>query len=228
MRRILASARTDFEIELRGGLVLATVVVTAVSVAGLRALPPTGLVRLLPVVALQNLGITAFFFSMALVLLERSENSGTARAATPLRPGEFLAARVATLATLAAVQHASLGAALLGFQPQLVALVAGVVLACAVLVLAGFILAAGKESLGAALVPALLWLAVLLAPMAADVLEWRHPLLLLHPLQGAFVVMRAGVTPTAPVELAVALLAALAWTFAAFVGARRVYWRIAA
>jgi fluoroquinolone transport system permease protein len=227
MKRVLASARTDFEVEARGGLVLATGVVSLVSVLALQALPPSGLARLLPAVSLQNLGVTAFFFSMALVLLEQSEGSSTARTVTPLRAGEYLAARVGTLATLAAIQHTLLGAALLGFEPHLLVLLAGVVLACAVLALAGFILAAGKQSLGAALLPAVPWLALLLAPMIADVLDWRHPLLLLHPLQGALVLMRAGVVPTPLIELFLALAAGVAWAGAAFATARRVYGCIA-
>jgi fluoroquinolone transport system permease protein len=225
MRRALATMRVDFEVQARNGLVLATAAVLFAVVAALAALPPTGVARLLPAVALQNLGVTGFFFSIAMALLERSEGSRAARLVTPLRGGEYLAARVATLATLAVAQHLVLGIALTGFGLHLLALLAGVTLACATLALAGFALVAGKDSLGAALLPAVPWLALLLAPMAADVLDWRHPLLWLHPIQGGLVLMRAAVAPAGPAEVGLALVTGLGWAGVAFAVAHARYER---
>jgi fluoroquinolone transport system permease protein len=227
MRRALATVRADLEIQARNGLYAATGFVLLASVAALAALPPAGLARLLPAVAMQNLGVTAFFFSAALALLERSEGSAIARAVTPLRRGEYLGARVATLGLLAAVQHLALGALLVGLGPGLAVLTLGVVLAAAILALAGFTLAAGRESLGAFLLPAVPWLGLLLAPMLADAVEWRHPLLWLHPLQGPLALMRAAVAPAAPWEPALGLALGLAWAAVAFALARRAYGRVA-
>jgi fluoroquinolone transport system permease protein len=224
---MLATAQIDLEVQARNGLYAATGLVLLASVAALATLPPTGLARLLPAVAMQNLGVTAFFFSAALALLERSEGSGSARAVTPLRPGEYLGARVATLGLLAAVQHLVLGALLVGPGPGLLPLTAGVVLGSAILSLAGFTLAAGRESLGAFLLPAVPWLALLLAPMLADALEWHYPLLWLHPLQGPLALMRAAVTPAPPWEPPLALALGLGWTGVTFALARRAYGRVA-
>lgn len=225
MRRLLATTRCDLELQARNGLYYATGFVLLVTVAGLAALPPSGLARLLPAFALNTLAVTAFFFSAALTLFEAAEGSAAARAVTPLRAGEYLGARIATLALLGVVQHLVIGLLLMGPAPGLGVLAAGVALAAALLALAGYALAAGKRSLGAFLLPSVPWLGLLLAPMIADVLDWRHPLLWLHPVQGPLTLMRAAVAPVAPQEVALALVLGLTWTAVAFAAARRVYER---
>ncbi|HMQ35064.1 MAG TPA: hypothetical protein PKD53_30380 [Chloroflexaceae bacterium] len=223
MRRLLATARCDLELQARNGLYLATGLVLLVMLAGLAALPPSGIARLLPAFALNTLAVTGFFFSAALTLLEAAEGSAAARSVTPLRAGEYLGARAATLALLGVAQQLAVGLLLLGPAPGLAPLATGVALAAAILALVGYALAAGKTSLGAMLLPSVPWLGLLLAPMLADVLDWRGPLLWLHPLQGPLALMRAAVAPAAPWELALSLALGLAWLGAAFALARRRY-----
>ncbi len=223
MRRLLASARCDVELQARNGLYIATGFVLLVMLALLAALPPSGLARLLPAVALNTLGVTAFYFSAALALLERAEGSAKARLVTPLRPGEQLGARAMTLALLAIVQHTALGLPLVGPRPGLLALAAGVAIAAAILALAGYAATAGRTAINNFLLPSVPWIALLLAPIVPDVLGWRSPLLWLHPLQGPLVLMRAAVVPTAPWEAALALALGLAWLGGAFWLARRAY-----
>lgn len=225
MSRLLATARCDLALQARSGLYHATGLVLLVTAAALAALPPSGIARLLPAFALNTLAVTAFFFSAALAMLEAAEGSAAARAVTPLRAGEYLGARAATLALLGVAQQLALGLLLLGPAPGLAPLAAGVALAAAILALAGYALAAGKTSLGATLLPALPWLGLLLAPMLADVLDWRSPLLWLHPLEGPMALMRAAVAPAAPWEPALGLALGLAWLGAALALARRRYER---
>jgi hypothetical protein len=114
---------------------------------------------------------------------------------------------------------------LVGPRLELAVLIVGALLAAAILALAGFAVAAGRESLGALLLPAVPWLALLLAPMLADVLEWRHPLLWLHPLQGPLALMRAAVAPAEPSEIVLGLACGIGWCAAALALARRAYGR---
>lgn len=203
--RMMATLRCEVELQVRNGLYYAVGFVLLVVLAVLAALPMTGLARLLPAVALNNLAITAFFFGAALALLETSEGSATARMVTPLRPGELLAARMLALALLGVIQHGVLGLLLLGPVAELGWLVLGVGLAAALLSLIGHALAAGRRELSEFLLAGLPWLVLLLAPMLADVLEWRHALLWLHPLYGPLTLMRAAVAPTEAWELGLAL-----------------------
>lgn len=223
LRRLLVSVRLDLALQARNGLYAATGLVLLVTLAGLAALPPSGVARLLPAFALNGLAVTGFFFSAALTLLENAEGSTAARAVTPLRAGEYLGARLLTLALLGVVQHTAAGLVLLGPVPGLVLLAAGVALTAAILAMAGFILAAGKVSLSAMLLPSVPWLALLMAPMITDVLDWRSPLLWLHPLQGPLTLMRAAVAPVSPAEVALGLVCGVGWTAAALALARRRY-----
>jgi fluoroquinolone transport system permease protein len=215
MYRMVATLRCEVELQARNGLYYAVGFVLLVLLAVLAAVPPTGLARLLPAVALNNLAITAFFFGAALTLLEASEGSATARMVTPLRPGELLAARMLTLALLGVIQHGALGLLLLGPVAGLGWLVLGVGLAAALLSLVGQALATGRRELSEFLLAALPWLVLLLAPMIADVLEWRHALLWLHPLYGPLTLMRAAVAPTEVWEIGLALVVGPLWVGAA-------------
>lgn len=224
-RRLLSTARCDVELQARNGLYAATAFVLVITLAGLAALPAAGLARLLPAVALNALGVTAFYFSAALALLERAEGSAVARLTTPLRPAEYLGARAATLTLLGVVQHGAIGLALLGPAPQLLALVAGAGLAAAILALAGYAAAAGRATVSEFLLPSIPWVGLLLAPLVADVLGWRSPLLWLHPMQGPLALMRAAVAPAPAWEPALGAALGLAWAWAAFALARRAYGR---
>lgn len=220
-RRLLAAARCDVELQARNGLYAATAFVLVITLAALAALPTTGLARLLPAVALNTLGVTAFYFSAAMALLERAEGSATARLVTPLRATEYLAARVVTLALLGVAQHLAMGLLLLGPAPTLLPLAAGVALAAAILVLAGHAAAAKHTSVSEFLLPSVPWLALLLAPLVADVLEWRSPLLWLHPLAGPLALMRAAVAPAPGWEPWLGLALGTGWMIGAIVVALR-------
>lgn len=223
MRRLLSTARCDLELQARNGLYAATAFVLLIVLAGLASLPAAGLARLLPAVALNTLGVTAFYFSAALALLERAEGSATARLVTPLRPAEYLAARAGSLALLGVAQHLAMGFVLLGLTAALLPLAAGVALAAAILALAGYAATRGRRTISDFLLPSMPWLALLLAPLPADLLDWRSPLLWLHPLQGPLALMRAAVAPAPPWEPAAGLLAGLAWLGLFFALARQVY-----
>ena len=73
MSRLLSTARCDLELQARNGLYYATGFVLLLTLAALGALPASGLARLLPAVALNTMGVTGFYFSAALTLLERAE-----------------------------------------------------------------------------------------------------------------------------------------------------------
>jgi fluoroquinolone transport system permease protein len=223
LRRLLAGTRLDLELQARNGLYTATGLVLLVTLAGLAALPPSGVARLLPAFALNGLAVTAFFFSAALTLLENTEGSTMARAVTPLQAGEYLGARMLTLGLLGVVQHTATGLLLLGPTPGLILLAIGVALTAAIMAIAGFVLAVGKEALSAMLLPSVPWLGLLMAPLITDVLDWRSPLLWLHPLQGPLTLMRAAVAPVAPAEIALGLVCGVGWTLVALGLARQRY-----
>jgi fluoroquinolone transport system permease protein len=88
MRRLAAGLVCEVRLQHRNGFYWAVAFVMAFWMMVATQLPALDWVRLLPVVVLNNLLITAFFFVGGLVLLEQAEGSLQARMVTPLRPGE--------------------------------------------------------------------------------------------------------------------------------------------
>jgi fluoroquinolone transport system permease protein len=212
MSRWLAAISCDVEVQLRNGLYYAVGFVLAISAAVLAAIPHDGLARLLPAIVLNNLAVTAFFFVAALVLLERAEQSRLARFVTPLRSYEYFGAKCLTLLLPALAQHLVLGLVLVGPHPEIVWLGLGVTLATLLMVAAGLVLALRYRSINAMLLPAVPWIALLLVPMLADLLQIEHWLLWLHPLYGAVLLMRAYIIPIPLPWIVAGIVGGLAWT----------------
>ena len=103
MSRILTAVRFDFLLQWRFGLVAAGFVVL-VTVCGL--LWPLDLTQVgfaIPTFVLGNLTVTGFFFVAAMVMFEKDDGTLEALVVTPLRVGEYLASKVATLTLLAVI-----------------------------------------------------------------------------------------------------------------------------
>lgn len=104
MSRFHAALRTDLRLQLRQGFYLAGAFVAAIWIAILSQLPADGVRVALPAFLFLNGLTTTFFFVAGLVLFEKREGVLAALVVTPLRDGEYLASKVATLSLLAAVE----------------------------------------------------------------------------------------------------------------------------
>ncbi len=124
---MLAALRNDVRLQYRHGFYAAYAFVVVVYVLLMQLVPEAARGRLLTVIVLSEASVIGFFFAGALVLLERSDGTLQALSITPLRPREFLTARVAslTLLTFSAVVVVSAGAVGVRFN--------AVILACATL-----------------------------------------------------------------------------------------------
>jgi fluoroquinolone transport system permease protein len=129
MNRLLATIRCDLRLQQRNGFYYATAFVVAVYALGITQLHTAGarlnLAGLLPAVVLNNLMITSFYFIGALVLLEKTEGTLAAQIVSPLRAGEYLAAKVITLTALALAYNLAVVALVLGGHFSPLALLAG-------------------------------------------------------------------------------------------------------
>jgi len=110
IRRIGATARLNLGRQARSGFWLVALMVGALVAGLVRALPWTeGPGQWWPVLILGELVITGFYFAAVHVLLEHDEGTLVARAVTPMRGGEYLAALAASLVLLALVERAVRG-----------------------------------------------------------------------------------------------------------------------
>jgi fluoroquinolone transport system permease protein len=214
MKRLLTTIGCDLRLQQRNGFYYATAFVVAVYALGLSQLHAAGvqlnLSWLLPAVVLNNLMITCFYFVGALVLLEKTEGTLTAQVVTPLRDGEYIAAKVITLTALALVYNLAVVALVVGSEFGALALICGIAIAAALVIMAGFVVVARYESVNEFLLPSLPYAAGLMLPLAY-MFGWDSPLLYLHPLQGPLLLLRAAFTPAKAWQIAYAALASALW-----------------
>ncbi|MCH7825829.1 MAG: hypothetical protein IH849_13595 [Acidobacteria bacterium] len=109
MRRFAHSVRKDTMLQFRCGFYFVGGFVALFYVRLLRQIPDEWLVNLpllVPAALALNVLMTTFYFVAALVLLEKSEGTLPALAASPLRVSEYLGAKVASLTLLAMAENA--------------------------------------------------------------------------------------------------------------------------
>jgi fluoroquinolone transport system permease protein len=228
MQRLLSTIRCDIRLQQRNGFYYATIFVMAVYALGLSQLHAAGtrlnLGWLLPAIVLNNLLITTFYFVGALVLLEKTEGTLAAQVVSPLRAGEYLAAKVITLTGLALIYNLAVVALIVGGAFAGPALIAGIGAAAALMVMAGFVAVARYDGVSEYMLPSAPWAAGLMLPLAY-VLGWDSPLLYLHPLQGPLVLMQAAFAPAAAWQVIYGVLASALWLGATAWLCRRAFQR---
>lgn len=102
MTRVLAALRTDVVLQARNGLYAISALFAAVMAAALIWLSsPSSLHRTVPMGILFVVGGSTLMYVVAMVLLERDDGTLEAISVSPLRPREYLAAKVASLSAIA-------------------------------------------------------------------------------------------------------------------------------
>jgi fluoroquinolone transport system permease protein len=228
MNRLLATIRCDLRLQQRNGFYYATAFVVTVYALGLGQLHASGaqlhLAWLLPAVVLNNLMITSFYFVGALVLLEKTEGTLTAQVVSPLRAGEYLAAKLITLTALALAYNLAVVAMVVGSRFGALALIGGVSAAAALIVMTGFVVVVRYDSVNEYLLPSLPYAAGLMLPLAY-MFGWDNPLLYLHPLAGPMLLLRAAFAPAETRHLVYGTLASALWLGAGAWLCRRAFQR---
>ncbi len=213
--RIQATLLCDMRLQARNGFYYAAVVVAVITVVVLRLLPVADLRWLLPAMIVNNLIVNGFYFMAGLVLLEKAEGSIEAQIVTPLRSGEYLAAKVGTLALLSLVENVAITLAVTGFAFRPGLLLGGIVLGTALYALAGFVVVARYDGINTFLLPSVGYMLLLGLPLLTYFGIGQGTLvemiLLVHPLQPVLVLLRAAVEPAVPVMILYGLAAGAAW-----------------
>lgn len=222
LRRIGATARLNLGRQARSGFWLVALMVGALVAGLVRALPWTeGPGQWWPVLILGELVITGFYFAAVHVLLEHDEGTLVARAVTPMRGGEYLAALAASLVLLALVESAVLVLLGRGAQMRWGPFLAGVVFLSGLYVLYGVIAVAGYDSMSGFLLPSGVWTLALIVPVLPLMGVRGGWWLWLHPLQGAFALIQLGFDQ-APAQVGLpAVLLSGAWLCGGVLLARR-------
>lgn len=217
MTRLGVAARNEVRLQWRYGVYAAALFATAVWVAVLRALPAGAMATAVPVVVFADSAVVGLFFLAGAVLFEKDEGTQSALVVTPLRDGEYMAAKVSSLTALSVVVAlvVALTARGVGTDPALLAV--GVGLLSLVVLLTGYATAVRFESITDYIVGVqapLLPLALPLLPYLVDALA--HPAWWLAPTYGAMVLIDGAVNGVGGGTAAAAVLVQTLWA-AAFV-----------
>lgn len=225
MRRLLAAARWDVRLQLRNGFYHAGAFVVAVWWLLTFRLREVDWGPLLPALVLGNLMVGTFYFVGGLVLLERAERSLEALVVTPLRSGEYLGARVLTLGALGVAESLLVARLVGGGGFRVLPFTAGVALAAALFVLAGFAAVVRYGSINEFLFPSMVYTGLLLLPLFPYFGVGEGPWVWLHPVQPPLVLLRAAFGPVPAAELAYGVAASAAWAAVFWAAARRAHAR---
>ena len=189
MTRLTATIQWDVRLQWRNGFYYAAIAVVVMWMLIASQIPDETLFWLLPMMLMGNMVIGTFYFMGGLVLLEKDEGSLEARVTTPLRPTEYLGAKVLTLTGLSFLECVLITMASVGLQANWLLLLVGVVETAVFFCLVGFIVVVRYDSVNEYLLPSVGYLLLLCLPLATYMAGWSHWLLYLHPMQATLTLM---------------------------------------
>jgi fluoroquinolone transport system permease protein len=202
------------------------------SVTAVVAIAWIGLVRLLPdavraypasvipFFVLVNLQITAFYFSAALILLERAQGITAAFLTSPLRPGEQLWVKTLSLTALGTVENAVIVLFVFGPATQWAWLLAGTAFLAALYVLLGAAAVARHTALNTFLVPSVGWVTLCSLPLLSLFGLTPYWLFAWHPMTPPLLLLEASSRPLSLSLILIGAFGSAAWCAAAFFWAR--------
>jgi fluoroquinolone transport system permease protein len=223
MKRLFATMVCDIRLQFRNGFYYAAGFVALVMALLLNQVRLFDLALLLPIFVLGDIQVNTFYFVGGLVLLEKGEGTLAAQVVTPLRTGEYLAAKVGTLALLSLIESLIIVVAAYGSGFAVLPLVGGVVLLAVLYTLYGFVVVARYDSINSYLLPSVAYTAVLSLPLLDYFGLWQSWLFYLHPIQAPLLLLRAAFEPLAPWQLVYGVLYSAFWIGLMYLASRRAF-----
>jgi fluoroquinolone transport system permease protein len=219
MTMILSALRWDVVVQARNGFYWASAFLVVMIGALLLSVPDIARANSalwVPAILAINLQITTFFFVAGLMLLERDEGTLTALAVSPLSPAQYLAMRTLSLTALAAVETMAIVWVGFGISGAWWLILVATVALGVIYTGFGAAIAVRYESVNALLLPASVFVGLLLLPLLPHFgLGPRLPFLV-HPLEPPLTLLRAAYGGLDRIEIAYGLLGSLGWSAIAF------------
>ncbi|HSK91378.1 MAG TPA: hypothetical protein VK875_08700 [Euzebyales bacterium] len=183
-RALRAAVRLDLRLQRRYGFYHAAAFSAVLWMAVLFVLPDSVLGVAMPYVIFGDLAIVGFFFIAGAVFFEKGERTVFALLITPLRFGDYLAAKLITLTALSVAVSVVVTLVDYGTGFNGPALLIAVVLISLLLLLSGLISATPFPSISEWLLPSTGVIAVLSLPLIHYSGLWPHPVFYAIPTQG--------------------------------------------
>lgn len=226
MKRLLAVARWDVQLQYRNGFYYASAFVAGAVIVLLWQFPKVDYGPFWPAIILENLLVNSFYFMSALVLLEKGEGTLEMQIVTPLRRSEYLVSKTLTLSLLSVIETLVIVVAISGVHFRWLPLLVGVLYLVGVLALYGFFVVARYDSISDFLLPSVLWTVGYSLPLLYYFNVWRSPLMFLHPVQAPLVLIQAAFDPGLPGwQVVYGLVYGAVWLGISYYAAQRAFYR---
>jgi fluoroquinolone transport system permease protein len=216
MKRLLQSIKLDIQLQFRNGFYFVSAFVAAGTILLLSRFPEVDWTLFWPVIILENLVVNTFFFMAGLVLLEKSEGTLEALIVSPLRPAEYLAAKIGSLGLLSLLETILVVLVISGPSFNWLWMLLGILSLVALYILYSFFVVIRYDSIGEFILPAALWSFGFSLPLFTYFEIWTSPLAYLHPLQAPLTLMKAAYQTIPSLEMVYALLYSAIWIFIGF------------
>ncbi|WP_158896089.1 fluoroquinolone transporter permease [Amycolatopsis anabasis] len=191
MNRATAVLRLEIRLQWRYRLLHAAVFSGLLWLALLLPLSPELRSTAEPYVMLGDLAIVGYYFIAGAMFFEKGERTLQAVVSTPLRFGEYLLSKVATLTALSVVLAVFVATATHGLDYDLPMLLLGAALGTVLLLLTGFLSAMPFKTVSDWFLPAIGPVAVLNLPIFHYSGIWETPWFYLIPTQGPLLFLGA-------------------------------------
>lgn len=200
MNPLWATLKLDVQLQARSKLYsIGIAVAILIGIAGRFFVPPDYAGRVLALFYLTGLGSTTYMFSASLVLLEKSQGTLQALRTTPLTSTSYIASKVITLTTFAAIESVIVYAiAFVDVPLNPAPMMLGVVFIGVLYTLVGLGQVASQDSVTAFLFPGAMVVSLVLQLPFLYVMNFGTLIPWLVPTQGSLLLMLAA-TETLPI-----------------------------
>jgi len=222
MSRLSAMLKLDVQLQARHKVYLIVAVAVLAVAAALNALfPATQLRFFMPVIVLGSVSVTTVFLVGVLVLLERGEGMLDVVLVSPLRPSEYLASKVISLAMLALAESAIFAVVAYGLGFSAGWFVLSIVMRGVTGVAVGIVIGVRYRSITHFLVPAILVSMLFDLPNLWYLEILPSPLFYLWPSMPPLVLAKAAFFPVDPGQIVYAFVYGLLVVWVALFAASR-------
>ena len=171
---------------------------------------------------------TGYLFIAALILFEKQEHTLDALITTPLRPDEYLSAKIISLSLLALVEIGVivLTGWIIWYGPAGINwlwLVLGTMLMQIIMTILGIIVVVRYERINDFLMPTLLVALITQIPFVAALGIWEPFFFYLIPTYPAFLLLQAAFTPITAGQIIFGLIGSLIWIIIFYIWARQAF-----
>lgn len=228
MTRLARTLGHDVLTQYRQGFYFASVFVL-ITVGAVISLLPPGAVVVLPAILLTNMLLATFVFLAGLLLIEKGQGTLEGLIVTPLKPGEYLLAKILSLTVLAVLENAAITSIALmngllsdvGWGWVLI----GSAFSGAVYTLLGFLTVIRYQSINDFMMPMVLVTVLLQLPAMVCFGMPEYLALYLLPTHGPLLMFQAALEPMPTSKMIYAVVYPSAWILVSFFGGRRAFHR---